>query len=621
MAVKTKTYKKNIEGFRDAWGIFHPIRSGNKEQGRLYDGGAAGDYDFPAEREERRDNNRKKADEIYEKRQLEEALDGALGEERKISLSQFVRKSGGLEYDPKDRTGNNRGELRMLSFKESKRRGIAHPKGRYTVDLMREQSNEAGYPNTRTEAEFLDLLERDMRTGSVLPFFSADYLTNPTTPKSFWTDKAREIGKAITFFTKRNKPAKVKKLEKARAIAQSLAKSATAEMKTSTKKKATTKKPAAKKPAAKKPAAKRPAVKTAKKTPIKSPKKATKKPVKNGVIETVAAIAVGASAAVGLVDRFSKKKPVSTKDTIHGGIVHNTQKKKKAAAPKKNRASQNVEHHENEFDRFLNLIEKGDYAKTRSAKMHGKLAGFSPNEIDRAIQYARLTHKLQKNPSAAVIAEAGQALKLKANGFFSERWAVRQAGKHYKRQLRLENKLAQVKARRSTAESKAKSKPKARRNPATAAAKKCTDHFYAFQGRFPGQTIEVERPEDCPRHTWSVGKLLEVRLKGGTTLYFNGKRKTFYLAADKENNQLWILGGSIASKDASIKKGYSLPVGEITHLVYETHKAHLDNKPGQGYIHKLGDEGGARPTLGRDRHGKPIIVGGDYTIEPLGIAN
>ncbi len=742
MASRTRKLKKNIEGFTDYLGIFHPIRSGNKEQGSLYDAGLAGDYDFPAERDERRARNQEKADQIYQERLLKESLDGALGDERKFSLSQFVRKSGGLKYDPTGRTNKGGkkdswyGELAAFSFKECGRKGLAHKNGKYGVDGMREQANEAGYPNMQTESDFLDALAKDLRTGDIYPFFSADYMTNPTTPAIVWKQKAFEIGKAIAFFKKRKKTVKVNKLQKAKTIALQLAKKAEQKMKTSpkTKKTATAKKakPAAKKTTAKKNptrtasvqitlkdgrtdydyvtlrdgqtlADKRrelqsfvekakknpklyqdykdwksfvlllenPAKKAAKKTTAKKPatKKTAKKAVKkNGIIETAAAVAVGASAAVGLADRFVKGAKISNKRNVQGtaALKHN-------GNLKKNRSQSDVDFYEKEFERLLDLIEKGDTSKIRLAKSKGKLAGYSQNEVDILTHRARLTHRLQTNPAKINLADAH---KLVHNGRLKQLWARGRAKAAYGRQLKLEAMLDRVKAKRAKAEAKAKRNPakrqptelerlnaqstklakesvqkaqralakglitkkqfddtvalskkliadaKPKRNPATSAAvKKCKDAFYAFQGRFPGRTIEVDRPEDAPRHTWSVGKLIEIRLKGHPNLFFTGKRKNYYLAADMNSQQLWILGGSIASPDNSIKKGFSEMVGEITHLVYETHKAHLDNIPGQGYIHKLGEEGGKRPTLGRDRNGFPVIVGGDYTIEPLGIAN
>lgn len=737
-AAKPQKLKKNIEGFVDHLGIFHPIRSGNKEQGRLYDGQLAGDNDDVFDRQIRRAGNEKKAEEIYQKRLLNEALDGALGDERKTSLSQFVRKSGGLKYDPTGKTTKDGkkdswyGELAAFSFKETGKKGLAHKNGKYGVDGMREQANEAGYPNMRTESDFLDALSKDLRTGDVYPFFSADYMVNPTTPANVWTGKAKEIGKAIGFFKSRNKPAKVKKLEKARKIAMSLASKARAE------------------------------------------ENATKRPKKNGFIETAASLAIVATGATELYDRFTKKQPVSSREIRRGDAVNPSKKvmakaktkkkpaakkaapkkrnpsvkagdfvidkfdgrrkkvhsvqgelifigkdhepvrmheieipaKKKAApkkptakknaAPVKNRAAaSNVAFHEKEFQRFLNLIEKGDFSKQPSAKLQGKLAGYEQNEISRAIQYARLTYKLQKNPTVIVIKDADKFLKIKPNGAISRAWARRQAKKHYGQELRLKSALDRAKQKRAKQEAKAKKNPAktfaqketadrqrrekarstwnqfldalrypafhkqtykqkaaltksamtaakflgltniqaqakiadaqgdfARTFPKPGAAKKPVRNsaaFESFQGRPSTKKLAVVTPENAPKNVWCLGRLLELRLKGHSNLDFRGRK--FYLCADEKNKQLWIAGGAIGRKDAAIERGYSEPIAEITHVVYAAHKAHLDDVPDQGYIHKFGEEGGTRPTLAIDRNGFPIITGGSYRITPLGIAD
>ncbi len=185
LAVERKQLKKNIEGFVDAFGIFHPIRHGNKEQGRLYDGQVAGDNDDVFDKAIRRDKNEQKANEIYEKRMMDDALDSALGENKKISLSQFVRNSGGLKYDPKNE-GNESGELRKFSFRESRRKGIAHKNGKKSLDYMREAAAEAGYSGLNgalvSVNDFIDALDADLSGSPIYPFGGETmYNSNPAT--------------------------------------------------------------------------------------------------------------------------------------------------------------------------------------------------------------------------------------------------------------------------------------------------------------------------------------------------------------------------------------------------------------------------------------------------------
>ena len=149
------------------------------------------------------------------------------------------------------------------------------------------------------------------------------------------------------------------------------------------------------------------------------------------------------------------------------------------------------------------------------------------------------------------------------------------------------------------------------------------DAYESFQGRPSTKTLELETPKGAPKKLYCLGKLLELRLKGHEDIDFRRENsgKTFYICADNQNKQLWLAGGRVATPDAAIKEGYSEPLARITHIVYETQKVHHNDTKPTGYIHKFGEEGGQQPTLAIDGAGFPIIVGGDYTITSLGIAD
>ena len=641
MVVPKQKLRKNIEGYLDHQGIFHPIRNGEKEQGARYLPGLAGDNDDVFDREIRKEKNRNKADEIYEKRMMDAALEDALGDERKISLSQFVRRSGGIFYDPKYNDPYN-GELENLSFKQSKTKGLAHKNGKYSLDGMRESADLAGYASTSgfpltTINDFLDALESDLKGKKIYPFGTLGaYKFNPSTQsKNLLKKQVSNLDRIIRKLKKqKGKSRKIANLEKVKQTALSL---------------------------------------------MSRPSPARLK--KNGIITTAADLLVGASAAVGLYDRFNKnKKPISQKRTQHGQVVLTNNPLKKNKGPEQQKAI-----HEKSFQNALVAIESGDLSKQDLAKIQGKLAGYEPNEVSRAIQYARLTYKLKHNPTLGNIRAAQNAIlkengRLKANGIIGRALARHKAGKEYKRQLRLEAAIDRAKKRRAAAEAKAKKNPtkptkkpkfkigdkvysywnestpgsigqmtfddygkfwkyavnhpqngrrwinenslskrKLKKNP----AKVESASYEAFQGRKPTKVLELECPEGCPKHPYALGKLFELRLRGKPNINFRREvtGKTFYLVADEQNKQIWIVGGKIADPDNSIKKGYSEPYAEITHVVYETRKNHLDDKKQTGYIHRFGEDGGEEPTLAFDKDGFGIIAGGSYEITPLGIAD
>ncbi len=338
---------------------------------------------------------------------------------------------------------------------------------------------------------------------------------------------------------------------------------------------------------------------------------------KNGLLQTAATIAVGSSAALNVYDRLNRNTKTATPAATGAGQVLHHNKS----------AASDIAHHEREFEKLLTAIRNGDYSKIRSAKLQGKLANWSDREVEHFISQAKFTSRLKLNPTPAVIEEA-ESLLLKKNGIISRKWSQMKAEKAYRRQLKLESQLEKVKAKKRAAEKKAKKNPvaKPRRNPAVSKARQnCLLRFEEFQGRPSEKLIEVERPLAAPTEVWTLGTLLEIRLKGGKRYEFrrglSGKKFDFLLCADADNKQMWICGGSIATPDSSIKDYFCVDVAEITNIIYLTEKHHLMDVRPTGYIHKLGEEGGKRPMLALDNLGFPIIAGGDYYITPLGIAD
>ncbi len=152
-------------------------------------------------------------------------------------------------------------------------------------------------------------------------------------------------------------------------------------------------------------------------------------------------------------------------------------------------------------------------------------------------------------------------------------------------------------------------------NPATRI--KRNDAFQDFQGRPATKELELITPKNAPQRLWTLGKLLEIKVRGiGEPFDFRREAtgRTFYLCADNRNRKLWIAGAKFA------EKGEPEFIGVMDYIIYETQKLHLGDEHGESaYIHFLGEEGGVKPTLEVDADGFAHIIGGDYEITPLGI--
>lgn len=161
-------------------------------------------------------------------------------------------------------------------------------------------------------------------------------------------------------------------------------------------------------------------------------------------------------------------------------------------------------------------------------------------------------------------------------------------------------------------------KVKAKKNPSTAKGKAL---FKEFSGRPARKVSEAYAPKGSGAKgtLGAMGKLVKIKVRGRTALDF---RPTKAILARDAKNQMYVLG-----------KGYKLnlkgkrhnptgfeDLGAIESIEYEATKTHLDGVP-TIYVHKMGEEGGAKPHLLVNDEGLAIISGGDYTITERGIEN
>lgn len=135
-----------------------------------------------------------------------------------------------------------------------------------------------------------------------------------------------------------------------------------------------------------------------------------------------------------------------------------------------------------------------------------------------------------------------------------------------------------------------------------------------FQGQANGDINEYYASDAAPKNLARAGKLVFLKV-AGRSLRLPGA-----MVAIAPNNKLWITGKQ-ALFTTKAKSGEGLDMGEVSHICYETAKAHIEGGKRVEYVHEFGEDGGRRPHLIIDHEGMPILRGGDYTIKAEGIVN
>jgi len=135
-----------------------------------------------------------------------------------------------------------------------------------------------------------------------------------------------------------------------------------------------------------------------------------------------------------------------------------------------------------------------------------------------------------------------------------------------------------------------------------------------FQGEADGSIDQLHAADGAPTNLARAGKLVFLKVKGRT---FRIPGATVAIAP---NEKLWIVGKPPLF-ETKARNGEGLDVGEVTHICYETAKAHIGDGKTFEYVHEFGEDGGRRPHLIIDHEGMPILRGGDYKIRAEGIVN
>lgn len=166
-----------------------------------------------------------------------------------------------------------------------------------------------------------------------------------------------------------------------------------------------------------------------------------------------------------------------------------------------------------------------------------------------------------------------------------------------------------------------------RRNPSE--YESAVDASEDFHGTEAHELIEVKTEVFEHDNLADLGELISMDILSvnGGTVHLRGFEGARLAAAPKGYPfQLFIEGGdqSVDLAEFDIENPHELEVlGELKRIKYYTIKHHLGKDGGEAnYVHKLGENGGKRPTVTYDSVNKLLgIVGGDYTILPEGIDN
>jgi hypothetical protein len=162
-----------------------------------------------------------------------------------------------------------------------------------------------------------------------------------------------------------------------------------------------------------------------------------------------------------------------------------------------------------------------------------------------------------------------------------------------------------------------------------AGASEVYEEFHGEPGKYVDTYIE---PEPRPANLGQLGVLLDLYVKrdaGWKWGHLNLIGRDIQVAGNVGKSQIYFIGG-----DQKITRGElselgvdntkeMIDLGECMRIDYRAKKVHVDGMS-SGYKHNFGDVTGRRPRLMYDRRGpqgRLFLIGGEYTIEPEGIAN
>jgi hypothetical protein len=152
--------------------------------------------------------------------------------------------------------------------------------------------------------------------------------------------------------------------------------------------------------------------------------------------------------------------------------------------------------------------------------------------------------------------------------------------------------------------------------------------YQEFHGREPREILEMQEALAQGTDYAALGALVQLVFKDGSgkrlEISFEGDRVK--VAANPEGTQIYFfggnqnVGGSLEEASADASKDF-VELGECLEIVYTAQKG-FDGFQTIDYVHKFGEDGGAKPTLVYAKQMKKLLlIGGDYRVEAPGIVN
>jgi len=148
-----------------------------------------------------------------------------------------------------------------------------------------------------------------------------------------------------------------------------------------------------------------------------------------------------------------------------------------------------------------------------------------------------------------------------------------------------------------------------RANPKASKVKSLREKFTGTKSR---KTTTMNVANGTPRNLAKLGKLVLIKAQRGTIKPASG---TTWLCADAKGKL------HLATTAARLYDGPAMNFGEVTQIEYEARKPHLGHNNQTIFFHRMGEEGGKKPTLIGDGKGGLKLRGGSYRIEREGIVN
>ncbi len=164
---------------------------------------------------------------------------------------------------------------------------------------------------------------------------------------------------------------------------------------------------------------------------------------------------------------------------------------------------------------------------------------------------------------------------------------------------------------------------KKKRNPAS--RERLAAWFKKFRGFHPENERRIAKSRLVPHGTWEIGELPYLDLKGGRRQAFPAGSK---LVGDAKGD-LHIVK---VNRDGSTRAPFKAPprtnpaqsvtwIDEVKNFPYRSKILHIGGDTIYLWIHKAGEEGGARPVFGIDDEGYPLLRGGTCELRESALVN